>query len=972
MGRFLEGSTKPNTLNQSLVPSPESSPSRVGVRIAFALSVALAALFVLAAQASANFTDPAAGSKLQSPPTDFAGDADSDFFTYDSSILLRLERTGSSPGPVGTATGPLNPAGQFDVPASDFGPPLADGKYRVEAIQRDLSAPVDPDDLAHNRWFSNFWVDSLPPDTRIDSPVPAPSTNLPSLTFTFHAEDVNPQDSSGTSLECRVDAGLWQSCNLPASDPASPQRPGQFTATGMAEGSHTFEVRAIDGAGNVDPTPATSTWIVDQTDPTISISKPAMRERFVLDQNVDAIFSCDDPLAGGPPPVASGIKTCSAPNKVPTGQLGNFRYTVNAEDFAGNTFSFTHSYAVDPPRYADVINAGNPIAYYRMNEALGSDPMLDRSGNGNDGEYKNGIALKRPPAPSCHVRPHPPYTCDLTSDPQDFAAWFPARDGYGFTNNIAAPQNAYTLEAWIKRADHGDGSVVGHGGGGQLFVKDGRLALRQVQDTVQSSGPVLTPGQWFHVAATWNGSVTRLYVNGSQVASSNSANKPPSGISTFYVGYGDQAPWFHGSLDEAAYYGQALSGSAIRKRWVVGTAKDVPSPVGGPPIQRPEAHIDTPANGGLYAPTKVPDLDFYCSDLDGPATVASCTASVDGNPALDGSALPDTPGPHTVVVTAVDTDGLTRSHTHSYTVKTFAEIFNSDSPIAYYRLGDATGDPMKDSGPQGRDGIYKNDQESGPVGISGDGDHARRFFGAGGYGYVNDIAAPRFQSTLEAWVNPDDHRDQSVLGHGDAGEIYIEGGLFKFRHMGTTVSADVGPAPGRFTQIVAVWDGVTISLFVDGELRGQTEATKRPSSISTFYVGYGEIKPWFKGSIDEVAYYDRALTPGRVLEHFLADPPPEGDDPVSSEDPSAGGSSGGEPSGGPVGPPADPGSFKYQPGSSPVVAAPDKATKSKRAAARKAKVRKAKVRRAKVRKAKVRKCRALNGKKARRACLRRI
>ena len=964
MGRFLEGSTKPNTLNQRLVPSPESRTGRPAVALICALAVAVAGLFALAPQASAAFADPVDGSASQLPPTDFRGATDPALITYDSSVLLRLNRIGSSPGPVGSSTGAIV-ADEFGIPASDFGPPLADGKYRAEAIQRDLSAPVDPDDPAHNRWFSTFWVDSVPPDTRIDSPVPAFPTNLTTYTFTFHAEDVNPQDSPGTGLECRVDGGIWQFCNLPASSPDSPQRPGVFTATGMVEGSHTFEVRALDRAGNVDATPAVSTWIVDQTDPTISINKPAMRERFVLDQNVNALFSCDDPVAGVPP-VASGIKTCSGPNKVNTSQLGNFRYTVNAEDHAGNTFSFTHSYAVDPPRYADVINANNPIAYYRMNEALGSDPMIDRSGNGHDGEYKNGIALRRPPAPSCHVRPHAPYTCDLTSDPQDWAAWFPARDGYGFTNGITAPKTAYTLEAWIKRADDGDGSVVGHGGGGQLFVKDGRLALRQTQDTVQSSGPVLTPGTWFHVAATWNGSTTRLYVNGSQVASSNTANKPPSGISTFYVGYGDQAPWFHGSLDEAAYYGRALSGSAVRKRWVVGTAKDVPSPAGGPPIQRPEAHIDSPANGGLYAPTKVPALDFYCSDLDGPATVASCTATVDGNPAADGSALPDSPGAHTVVVTAVDVDGLTRSHTHSYTVRTFAEIFNADSPIAYYRLGDATGDPMNDSGPGGRDGIYKNDQESGPVGISGDGDHARRFFGAGGYGYVNDIAAPRFQSTLEAWVNPDDGRDQSVLGQGDAGEIYIEGGLFKFRHMGTTVSADVGPAPGRFTQVVAVWDGVTISLYVDGELHGQIEATKRPSSISTFYVGYGEIKPWFKGSIDEVAYYDRALTPGRVLEHFLADPPPEGDEPVSST----------ESPGGPgtvtVDPVGDPGSFKYEQGGSPAVTQPDKASRSDRAKARRAKIRKAKVRKAKVRRAKVRKCRALNGKKARRACLRRI
>jgi hypothetical protein len=868
-----------------------------------ACAAALAGLAGAAASSAsaAGIVHPADNSFHQSSPIDFRGKASSNWITYYPGVglYLHFQEQEFVPDPfggklqnkyvglplVGNAEDMLdidsdyhapmgsfinrvaNPAGVSDPPLPD-GTPLDDGKYMLQVTQTNNTDPSSNLD-----WYSTFWIDSKAPDTVLDSATPPAPTNSTSRNFTFHAQDQTPLESSGTSLECRIDGGAWQDCTNPFADPTSPSAIGSFSATGLSEGQRQFEVRAKDRAGNVDPTPVVVDWVIDLTPPQITITKPAMRERFVLDQNVSADVTCSDPFAGAPP-AASGIDTCSHPAQVNTSQLGNFRFVVTAQDNAGNTSTAVHSYAVDPPRYADVINANGPIAYYRMGEPLGSDPMLDSSGNNRHGEYKNGIALRRPPAIACHVRPHAPYVCDLTSDPQDFAAWFPARDGYGFTNGITAPKTAYTLEAWIKRADNGDGSVVGHGGGGQLFIKDGRLALRQTQDTVQSAGPVLTPGQWFHVAATWNGSVTRLYVNGSQVASTNSANKPPSGISTFYVGYGDQAPWFHGSLDEAAYYGSALSGSAIRKRWVVGTAKDVPGPIGGPPIQRPSAHIEVPENGGLYAPTKVPHLHFHCEDLDGNATVTSCTATVDGVPALDGSPLPDTPGEHVVVVTAVDEDGLTRDHTHRYNVRTFEQIFKADNPIAYYRLGDATGDPMRDASGNGRDGIYKNAQQSGPFGISGDLDRARRFFGDGGYGYVNDIAAPRFQSTLEAWVNPDDGRDQSVLGHGDAGEIYIEGGLFKFRHMGTTVTADVGPVPGRFTQVVAVWDGVTISLYVDGILHGQTEATKRPSSISTFYVGYGEIKPWFKGSIDEVAYYDRALTPARVYQHFLADPPP--------------------------------------------------------------------------------------------------
>ena len=43
--------------------------------------------------------------------------------------------------------------------------------------------------------------------------------------------------------------------------------PTPVTFSGLAPGSHTLEVRAIDGA-NVDSTPASRTWTIDSTAPT--------------------------------------------------------------------------------------------------------------------------------------------------------------------------------------------------------------------------------------------------------------------------------------------------------------------------------------------------------------------------------------------------------------------------------------------------------------------------------------------------------------------------------------------------------------------------------------------------------------------------------------------------------------------------------------------------------------------------------
>ncbi len=308
------------------------------------------------------------------------------------------------------------------------------------------------------------------------------------------------------------------------------------------------------------------------------------------------------------------------------------------------------------------------------------------------------------------------------------------------------------MEAWVKPRDGADMMVMGHGGGGQLFISGGKLAFRQVQDTIHSNAAV-PPGVWSHVGATWDGHNTRLYVNGHQVAHSTYANKPPSGTSTFYVGYGEMAPWFHGDMDEAAYYDHALTAHDFDDRHKIGTANDHPSLESrqlalqhrGPVHRSGRAEEQRPlrADQGPRSPTS------SCSDPDdlpGDSDIASCTATVDGNP-ISPTAIrcptrsaptPSSSPPSTRVATSTTTPTPTRSSPSPTCSATTTRSPTTASAIPPARS-------MVDSSGNHRDGEYKNDQDSGPVGISGDGDRARDFFGAGGYGYVNGIAAPPFQ-----------------------------------------------------------------------------------------------------------------------------------------------------------------------------------------------------------------------------------
>ncbi len=98
-------------------------------------------------------------------------------------------------------------------------------------------------------------VDSAPPETTIDSG-PSDIFSDASASFTFSSNEVN------SAFECRLDGVTFSSCTSPKS------------YTGLSEGSHTFEVRATDAAGNTDLIPASRSWNV-ATSRTASVTSSA-------------------------------------------------------------------------------------------------------------------------------------------------------------------------------------------------------------------------------------------------------------------------------------------------------------------------------------------------------------------------------------------------------------------------------------------------------------------------------------------------------------------------------------------------------------------------------------------------------------------------------------------------------------------------------------------------------------------------
>ena len=92
-------------------------------------------------------------------------------------------------------------------------------------------------------------LDSTPPDTTITSKPSNPSSSASaSLGFT--------SNESNSTFYCWLDSSYFGQC---------PSNPMVFDE--LSDGSHTFEVNAVDQAVNPDPTRAVYTWLVDTTPP---------------------------------------------------------------------------------------------------------------------------------------------------------------------------------------------------------------------------------------------------------------------------------------------------------------------------------------------------------------------------------------------------------------------------------------------------------------------------------------------------------------------------------------------------------------------------------------------------------------------------------------------------------------------------------------------------------------------------------
>jgi outer membrane protein assembly factor BamB len=374
---------------------------------------------------------------------------------------------------------------------------LADGRHTFYVTAVDRAGN-------YSSWASYSWtIDRREPETTITTG-PTGTSGSAQATFEFRS------DETGARFECRLDGGAFAGCSSPR------------THSSLSEGSHTFEVRAVDAGGNTDSTPASRTWTVDAVpddtrapDTTISSGPTGTTRASTADFQITA----DEPnvriecaLDG------AAWDTCATYTSRCCLADGEHEFAARAVDAAGNA---------DP----------TPATRRWTIDTRAPQTTIDASRSGGSGSAAARFEFAADEAGAtfeCQIDDEPWETCTSPVSYTGLATAshvfrVQATDPVG-NRDLTAAEQTFTLartQAPAASAPHGQtgnaGAAAGGGGGGappsSVLIgppslvappSSARALLAELESRVGDLLPALASGKrvWFDYAATAPGTLT--------------------------------------------------------------------------------------------------------------------------------------------------------------------------------------------------------------------------------------------------------------------------------------------------------------------------------------------------------------------------------------------------------------------------------------------------------------------------------
>ncbi len=213
---------------------------------------------------------------------------------------------------------------------------LADGSHTFAVKATDPAGNTGPETTF------TWTIDTVGPTTTISGkPIDPSNVSSPSFTFT--------SNEAGSTFACKLGAGAFAPCTSPKSYVA------------LADGSHTFTVKATDSAGNTGPE-TSYTWTIDSAGPTVTITqKPTDPSN---ESSPSLGFSSDEPGSTFACKLDAGaFASCTSPHSYTDLADGSHTFTVKATDAAGNTGpEASHTWMIDTaaPTASIIVKPNDP------------------------------------------------------------------------------------------------------------------------------------------------------------------------------------------------------------------------------------------------------------------------------------------------------------------------------------------------------------------------------------------------------------------------------------------------------------------------------------------------------------------------------------------------------------------------------------------------------------------------------------
>jgi hypothetical protein len=462
-------------------------------------------------------------------------------------------------------------------------------------------------------------------------------------------------------------------------------------------------------------------------------------------------------------------------------------------------------------------------------------------------------------------------------------------------NSSLNPATAITLMAWIKPErlatqyvikkailNVRDGYELALSQSGQVFF---RINEKTSLNTYRVNSLTLYPtdgNTWMHIAATFDGSVLKLYINGNLEKSLVPDTLVAISTNTSLLGIGAQSDGvgiFQGDIDDERIYNTALSASEIFN--VI--AETTPAiPVLITPSNAATGVVVNPANLSWSTTAGATSYEVQIS------TVADFSSTI-----FDQSNITDT---------LVQTTGLANNTIHYWRVKAingagnsnWSQIWSfttaSNNPlVAQWKMDEGSGNILTDASEYHNNGTTVGS----PVWVTGKIGQALRLDGNSQYVTVsnNPSLSPTTAITLAAWIKPEKLATQyvikkAILGVKDGYELTLsQSGQVFFRMNEKTSlntyrvnSLTLYPTDGNtWMHIAATFDGFVLKLYINGNLeKSLTLDTSVAISANTSVLGIGaqsDGTSMFKGAIDDERIYNVALSNAEILNIIVESPP---------------------------------------------------------------------------------------------------